>query len=181
MMDGYRKSAMRLSVASHEDRAWVLAQLDPADRLVLLEALKETVVHDNNQETADARRIAGKNAALLPAGSVVTRLMSADVETMVALLDREPSWVIALVVGEASFPWVEDYLAQLRPGDLRHLETVVRQTQTSVRPRVRQAVIASIARRLETHLAGKISDNAFDSLVASLRRQSKDVPKSEDA
>ena len=48
MMDGYRKSAVRLSSASQEDRAWVLAQLDPADRLVLLEALKETAA------TADA-------------------------------------------------------------------------------------------------------------------------------
>lgn len=181
MMGGYQKSAVRLSVASHEDRAWVLAQLDPADRLVLLEALKEVVKPLDKQEAVAGSRFTSKNTAVLPAEHVDARLMSVDVGTMVEILDREPSWVIALVVGEARFPWVEDYLAQLRPNDLRHLESLVKQTESVVRPRLRQSVIEIVARRLETHLAGLSRENAFDALVASLRRQSKDAPLSGEA
>jgi hypothetical protein len=173
MMDGYRKSAVRLSAATQEDRAWVLAQLDPADRLVLLAALKDTAAPVGAGETIAGSQPASKNPLLLPAGNVVAGLISADVETMVELLEREPSWVIALVVGEARFLWVEDYLARLKPSDLRHLETVVKKTQATVRPRVRQAVIEIIARRLEAYPAGKLTENAFDTLVARLRQQSK--------
>ena len=181
MMDGYRKSAVRLSSASQEDRAWVLAQLDPADRLVLLEALKETAATADAGLATDSSKAVNNSPPQLPPGDVGARLVSAELETMTELLEREPSWVVALVVGEARFRWVEDYLARLKPSDLRHLETVVKKTQTTVRPRVRQAVIEIIARRLDARPERQYGENAFDTLVARLRRESNVTPKSGEA
>lgn len=170
MTDGYHKSALRLSSASPEERTWVLAQLDPEDRVRLAAALQDLRDSASPSGPTEGGFSAGPHddAPYPPVNDALKRVGH---EAMAALLRDEPDWVIALLVGEAQWPWVEGYLAQLSADRLQALGACVQRVNATVKPRSRAAAIDIVSERLESRDSTSTPDSPFDALLARLRRQ----------
>jgi hypothetical protein len=174
-MDGFQKSAQRLSIASSEDRAWVLSMLETEDRIRLIAAMRDMHSPEQRSDGGDdvlppAQPTSEKHVNL-PAKGVSDWLSSADGQSIRMLLSEQPDWVSALLVAEARWPWVEDYLAGLDAGKLLRLETLVRRVNATVRPRVRAVVVEVVSNWLSTNEHRPLQESAFDVLLARLRQK----------
>ena len=173
--DGFQKSAQRLSVASSEDRAWVLSMLETEDRIRIMAAMRD--LHSPDQESDESVDVSSPAHSTPgqyvnpPAQGESDRLGNVDSESMRLLLSEQPDWVCALLVADARWHWAEEYLAGLDADKLLRLETLVRRCNTTVRPRVRAAVAEIVGKWLSAadHRPSQLS--AFDVLLDRLRQK----------
>lgn len=161
---GERHAALVVYAMAPEDRTWVLDALTPAERALLLELLAELeslgIERDPALiEDATAGVVAWpKSAALAGAQgeppmsdeAVLHALDSAQVQELVACLRTEPVGLIAVWVRLAEWPWREQMLNALEPGQRRRIEANLSATTLGfqVPPGMRAALISKMAARL---------------------------------
>lgn len=179
-MDGFHKGAQKLSLVSSEDRAWVLSKLETEDRVRLMAALQDMHTPREKSEDSDAMHppalVSSGQFVKSPVENETDRLSTADADTMRILLSNQPDWVCAILVANARWPWVGNYLASLEADKLMRLETLVRRLDTTIRPRVRAAVAEIVNTWLSTNNHFPLQESAFDMLLSRLRRKEPTAP-----
>lgn len=149
-MIGHRRAAAALHGLQEEDRQWLLAELPDADRDILkrlLGELTELGFEPGSTATASA-------TLMLPVRqSNVTDLSSADIvrnaaaRDMIAVLEHEPSSLIAQVLGLEEWPWKQAYLQMLQP--LRRDRIAAMSDQMShLAPALKACLLDGLAKRL---------------------------------
>jgi hypothetical protein len=164
--NAYTRIALRLRNLSPDDREWLLAQLAPEDCRRVSEALRE-----HRAQASSARSI---NPPRVEEGfSPVARLTAAPAARVQALLAEQPDWAIALLLSTDSWPWAEEFLDELVPERLSALRALASELAPRVKPKVRQAVVHTIASRIQPPATVLPATRAFD---AALERALDDLP-----
>lgn len=175
MMDAYENSAKRLMDASVEDRTWVLAQLSPEDRIRIVASLQDMV------ETSDEALPETKNVVpepglrrVSPEQEKYPALASVDSATIEKLLESEPDWIVAMLVRDARWPWVEGFLTNLDPARLERIECWVRIGHETIRPAVMERLRKLTNQKLARSEGASPEPTAFDDILARLRTKAVD-------
>jgi len=151
-MTGHRRAAAALHGLQEEDRQWLLTELPDADRDILNRLLGElTELGFEPGSTASA----STTAMLLAPQSNAADLSSADIvrnttaRHMSALLEHEPSSLIAQVLGIETWPWEQAFLQMLSP--LRRDRIAVMSEQMRhLGPARKACLLDGLAKRLRT-------------------------------
>ncbi|HEX8611918.1 MAG TPA: hypothetical protein VF800_11580 [Telluria sp.] len=112
-MSGYRRAAVALHALTRKDRAFILEALPGSDQTALLACLAELDELGFARDPASLEEVLG-SAAPAPAGAGLgptERLARATSAQMFALLDDEPSVLVAQVLGVQRWVWGEPCLA----------------------------------------------------------------------
>jgi hypothetical protein len=131
-MKSAEEAVERLSALSPGDRAWLLGALSGSAQA----RLRELAARHGSTEH---REIALPSSS--PASAVEQALQSMTPEKVVACLDAEPAWVLAVLLAMRPWPWEEALLARLSPD--RRLE--VAQLRVTL-PRLSQKLADTLAR-----------------------------------
>lgn len=115
-MAGHRQSALLLHGLSEPDRCWILERLGEEDQHILSEYLAELKSLGIPVDPAmiDAVRSSGPTDAGDP-------LHAASTVQIQALLADEPVWLIRHVLALDDWPWRQNYLEALAPGQRERL------------------------------------------------------------
>jgi hypothetical protein len=149
-MSGHRQSALLLHELDEEDRQWLVEQIPNADRSILKELLGELqslrIPTDGNLlERVKAMRVdESKNAPAQPAAPGDT-IRHASVQLMSDLLEREPVWLLAVILGIEGWPWREQFLTQLEPMRRDAVRAAMREATA---PRLKAVLIEELETRL---------------------------------
>ena len=175
MMDAYEKCAERLIDASVEDRAWVLTQLSPEDRIRIVAMLQDMV------ETAGVLQVDTKcvttKAELRqaqPGHEMFSALADADFIAIEKLLESEPDWMIALLVRDARWPWVESFLAGLDSARLERIECWVRIGRDTIKPAVVEYLFKLTNEKLASSECVSTVPTVFEDILVRLRTKTPD-------
>jgi hypothetical protein len=141
---GYRKAALVLSGLAEADRAWMLDQIGAEERTRLSSLMLELSALGISADDSLAREL----AAEAPAKNRV----AVDAGTALGVLAREPDWLIALVLRARPWPWREELLRLLGTQRRFSVQEAI-PAGTDVKPRVVEALVAAIERRLEEQAA----------------------------
>lgn len=144
MNQGYRKAALVLSGLAEADRAWMLARVEHEERARLSSLIEELSGLGLAAEDAVVREL----AAEAPPKSQVT----VDAATALGVLSREPDWLIALVLRARPWPWREELLRLLGTQRRFSVQEAI-PAGSDVKPKVVEALVAAIERRLEEQAA----------------------------
>lgn len=170
---GARHAALLLHAMSPEDRSWMLEALPVSERAGLVPLLAELEALGIERDPAlidDAT--AGAPSAAMPeqdsAAMALPRLPVSDeamlhaldgnqVRELVACLRTEPVGLITEWLRLADWPWREDLLAALEPGQRRRIEGKLSATEPGFQapPGMRAAMISAVAARLQERPVGK--------------------------
>ena len=144
-----------LNVRGVEDALLLLGRLTEFDRSWILERLPPAV-------KARLAQGAGKD-------DPETRLIGADVTTLVALLRGEPAWLVHAVLSAKDWPWKLDVVDGL-PAALRNeVAGLSRRGLKAAKPAV-EFLLATLSERLEEPRFAAARDWRFDSLVTGFTR-----------
>ncbi|HYD61584.1 MAG TPA: hypothetical protein VEC35_14560 [Noviherbaspirillum sp.] len=118
-MTGYRKAAVALHALNEDDRHWVLAELPDADRSTLvgyLDELKALGFTAGAMVEEDAVAV----APVAPPAVIVTRnpiefIRNATAVEMFAILDNEPSSLVAQLLAIENWRWKSSFLQMCSP------------------------------------------------------------------
>jgi hypothetical protein len=111
-MSGYRRAAVALHGVAAEDQSWVLDALAPAEKatlMQLLDELKELGFSEDASNVADIFDLSRDARHAVPA-SLTDRVRHASAEQLFAILENEPSSLIAHFLSIAQWPWSEAFL-----------------------------------------------------------------------
>lgn len=151
-MIGHRRAAAALHGLQEEDRQWLLAELPDADRDILKQLLGELTelgFEPGSTATTSATAmlpVRQRNAITLSSADIVRNAAARD---MIALLEHEPSSLIAQVLGLEEWPWKQAYLQMLPP--LRRDRIVAMSDQAlHLGPALRTCLLDGLAKRLRT-------------------------------
>lgn len=140
-MTAHRQSALLLHGLNDSDRRWILGRLDEDNRRVLAEHLAEL---ETLGIPADPRFV----QAVLPTSETQDPLRSASAAQMVAVLANEPLWLVRQVLALENWPWRQEFIARLTPGQQRLM--------TSPPPVLR----GRVAERLRWHVSQRLGQVA---------------------
>jgi hypothetical protein len=168
-IDGYRRAALALQALDAEERQWLLSQLDAEDRERVAALLRHA---DGPQEAASGAAANSKVPAPpmeTAAPSDIAVIESTHGETLGAVLQDQPEWVVALVLAHcAKNMALRRYVDQLPPPRGARIHGLVKPMRDAVKPRVRDFVlqrVAAEAKHLES-MGAKAAD--FDAMVTNL-------------
>jgi len=175
MMDAYEKSAERLMDASVEDRVWVLAQLAPEDRIRIVAMLRDMVETpgEPQPDMVNSGAETGRQQPS-PANEVFPALASADSEAIENLLEGEPDWMVAMLVRDARWPWVEGFLSGLDSARLQRIECWVRIGHETIKPAVVELLFKLTNEKLARPDGASVVPTAFEDILARLRTKTQD-------
>jgi hypothetical protein len=175
VMDAYENSAKRLMDASVEDRAWVLAQLSPEERIRIVAVLRD-LVEAPDEAHPEAESIEPENGLrrVSPEHEKLPALAGADSVAIEKLLGTEPDWIVAMLVRDARWPWVEGFLAGLDPARLNRIECWVRIGHETIRPAVMERLLKLTNQKLVRPEGASSAPTAFDDILARLRTKPVD-------
>ena len=111
-MSNASQAAMALRALHPTDRAWMLSQLSSEEKASIHDFISHadtSALPAQSFELAVARE--ERNALTEPA--IVTRLNALDPFQIACILEREPDWVVALVIDAHRWPWHNLVLNQL--------------------------------------------------------------------
>ena len=172
MIDAYENSAKRLMDASTEDRAWVLAQLSPEDRIRIVASFRDLVERSDENHSETERVI--PDLDLRQAASMqesYPALGSADVASIVNILSNEPDWIVAMLVRDARWSWVEGFLEAVEPARLGRIECWVRIGRETIRPAVIEHLLKQVNQKLERTEGILSAPSAFEDILVRLRKK----------
>lgn len=180
MMDKFDMTARRLMEASAEDRAWVLAQLAAEDRIrvvaMLRDTLEESSVVSGPVSVIDSSEQPGSASS----SESLSKLATVDAQSMGRVLAPEPAWLIALLVRDARWPWVEGFLESLDPIRLESIERHVQRGRSTVKPELVNLVCRLVAEKLTEEKAQITVPSSFEAMLARVRtRLTSDTPSRE--
>jgi hypothetical protein len=170
MRPASENGAKRLLRATAEDRAWVLAQFSPEDQLLIVSRLRAFSEPRANGTRTD---VAGAPATVKPTVGRVNpfeALEKADVAEMGALLEGEPDWLVALIVRDVRFPWVEDFMRTVSLERGQKIEQWVRLGKHAVKPEVVDTLLHLTNAMLKNRKKDVSVTGAFDAMLARLRQ-----------
>jgi hypothetical protein len=174
-MDAYENSAKRLMDASVEDRAWVLAQLSPEDRIRIVAALRDMLeTSDEPQPEAESVVPEPGLRQASPQPEMFSALANADGATIEKLLGTEPDWLVAMLVRDARWPWVEGFLSSLDPARLQRIECWVRIGHDTVRLAAVELLFKLTNQKLVRTEDASSAPTAFEDILARLRTKAMD-------
>ncbi len=143
-MEELRKAVLTLANLHEQDRAWLMDRLGAGERervAPLLGELRELGLSLDPQSLQQV--VGGGETARREARS----LASAAPRAVFEALEREPDWLIALVLRGRSWPWRAEVLAHL--GAERRLRTEkLALSALEVTPRMMETMLSAIEARL---------------------------------
>ncbi len=143
--DAYTRIAVRLRDLSPLDREWFLGQLAPDDCKRISAAL-----HQHR----------------------LLALPSASVENVRQILSAQPDFVVALVLSADQWPWTQEFLGTLAPERIRALRTLAAELSSRVKPKMREALVRSIAAKLNpSETVHSPATSAFDAALEHATRE----------
>jgi hypothetical protein len=173
----YTRIALRLRDLSPADREWLLGQLAPEDCRRVSEALRQHRTQTLSGASPDRAPLEQRPPSRAPVegdGDLsASRLMTAPVVRMKALLGEQPDWAIALVLSAESWPWTQEFLDDLVPERIRALRAVANELVPRVKPKFRQAVVGAVAAKIQPATIESPVTLAFD---AALERALTELP-----
>lgn len=170
---GARHAALLLHAMSPQDRSWMLEALPASERAGLVPLLAElealgierdpALIDDATAGAASAVMPEQDFAAVAPQPfpasdeAMLHALDDHQVRELVACLRIEPMGLIAEWLRLADWPWREDLLAALEPGQRRRIETSLSATAPGFQapPGMRAALIAAVAARMRERPVGQ--------------------------
>jgi hypothetical protein len=174
-MDAYENSAKRLMDASVEDRAWVLAQLSPEERIRIVAVLRDLVeAPDEAHPEAESVEPEPGLRRVSPEHEKLPALASADSVAIEKLLGNEPDWIAAMLVRDARWPWVEGFLSSLDPARLQRIECWVRIGHDTVRLAAVELLFKLTNQKLVRTEDASSAPTAFEDILARLRTKAMD-------
>jgi hypothetical protein len=145
-LSGERKAALALASLGVEDRAWMLERLPEPPRArvaALLDELREMRVPFDREL---AKQLAPEPVKEQPAKEQRS-LDSADVLAVLTALEREPDWLVALVLRARPWPWRAAFLQGI--GSERELNIKrALPVAVAVRPKFLAALLAALEEKL---------------------------------
>lgn len=161
-----RQAALLLGAMSASDRAWVLAQLPAADRVILdpllgeLDALGIPVDADLLDAVLDkpARGAPTEPGSTAPRDAVDTAaVLNAAPAVLLKLLAHEPAALIARLLGMRAWPWQQEFMkllpaskaAEVRDCLERHAMPLTEAPDPAAASRWRTAMMRGLRLRLE--------------------------------
>jgi len=174
MMNGYRRAAMRLRSLGAADRAWLLDQLAPEERMRIAALLEEVdalhpeaepeALGDLVQEDLPAPATRAPESSL-PQGPA-TALAHAHPDMIARVFADEPDWLVARVCAIENWPWLSAYLAAIDRARVARIEAQMRDAQPGRRA-LENALVAAVAARLEE----SVRRNGFHGLLIEEQRR----------
>lgn len=170
---GARHAALLLHAMSPEDRSWMLEALPASERADLMPLLAElealgietdpALIDDATAGAPSAAMPEQEFAAVAPQPFPVSdeamlhALDDNQVRELVACLRTEPVGLVAECLRLADWPWREDLLAALEPGQRRRIEASLSATAPGFQtpPGMRAALISTVAARLRERPVGE--------------------------
>jgi hypothetical protein len=151
-MSGERKAALALASLGETDRAWMLAQLPEAPRArvsALLGELSEMRVSFDHELVRQLGQEPKKEREKEAHG-----LEGADAHAVSAVLEREPDWLVALVLRARPWPWRTAFLQRVGTERARRVTRVAPQAP-ALRPKLVAALLAALEAKVrEEPVAG---------------------------
>ncbi|HEX9812989.1 MAG TPA: hypothetical protein VGA88_13010 [Burkholderiales bacterium] len=164
-IDGYQRAALTLRALDPREQEWLLSQLDDNDqqRLAALmggveqagERQEERVEKQQRQDERESEEVAAVAVPAPPPESPhpdVRFLESVSRATLSIVLKEQPQWVLALVLAY----WrrnlaLAQYVARLGESRCKRIYGLVESVQNAIKPKVRDAVLRSLAADAERH------------------------------
>ena len=149
-MSAHRQSALVLHGLAEEDQRWMLARLAPEDRRVVGEHLTElrSLGIPADPALIDAATRDESTTAMASSGrDIANPLYFASAVQMHAVLAGEPLWLVQRVLALGDWPWKQEFLAALTPGQRERLKAQG-ETQTAVQKNVSERLLAQLSMRL---------------------------------
>jgi len=148
-MEGLRKAALTLANLHEQDRAWLMGRLDVGERARLAPLIGELSELGLSLDPQSLRQVIEGKAGARAEGrrDPGSSLASAAPRAVAEALEREPDWLIALVLRGRSAPWRTEVLALLGAERRMRIEKLGR-TAPEVRPRMLETMLSVIEARL---------------------------------
>jgi hypothetical protein len=153
----WRRAALLLRAMTGEDRAWVLAALEPADRAELQSLLRELddigLASDGELIHAALAPQAGlTDARGTPQASAEARLCRHTAAHVAAVLTGEPDALVIRVLRIGRWPWRDSLLASFEPCRRRRISEALELGDAPTSPtRLDAALLDAVCRALERH------------------------------
>lgn len=155
-MTGYRKAAVALHGLHEEDRRWVLAELPEADRSTLVTYLDELKALGFTGE-ATVERNTHPVKSISPQ-QPVDFIRDASAAEMHAILDSEPSSLVAQVLAIENWRWKTSFMQMCSPMRQDRIRAALSPVQTSA-PARRQFLIGIIGNRIKENRTATVVDH----------------------
>lgn len=168
MMDAaevYEKIALSLQGLDSQDQEWLLQQLDAADRERVETMLRDW--RDTGITATPATDNVDASVATAAADDDATLVRDADPFVLELALRDEPTWVLAALLAQCSASVaLREYVSQLSPARVGEVRALVRPMRQSVKPRVREVVLHSVAEQIRRHASTRAEAVDFDAMLA---------------
>lgn len=180
MTDGYRKAALSLYGLGKADQKWLLSRLPESERnqvknmLHQLQAMGVPQDHDllddiRRQTNGKTRTLNTTHAGIQKSINVID---SAPVEAVIAILDQELDWVIAILLEVHDWTWTQAFLVTLDEDHRAAVCQAAKQASTFVSDKLRHALIAGLAETLSQSIPNENSGTSrFDVMLKNLETE----------
>jgi hypothetical protein len=160
-IDGYKRTALALAELPAQERDWFLAQLGEQDRLRVTALLQDTP--GAPIAAVKAAPIAAREAR---APSEAEVIVAASLDTLQSVLTGQPDWVVALVLIECNTAaTLNECVNQFLPPRGDRVRTLAARLRESVKPKVRQVIVANIAARVTRYESPQPKQENFESVL----------------
>jgi hypothetical protein len=157
MSEGYKKAALRIHGLIETDRQWVLDKLPERERNELnafLAQLNEMKVPGGNSTFSDLiDRASGNYQDMAAAGralspSKVDAVNTANSDSVISILTREPDWLIALVLLSSEWDWTESFIRSLDSDRRTRIYALIKEMSPRLQPKLQETIIELLAQAL---------------------------------
>lgn len=147
----YRKIALKLSRLNRSDQKWILTRLAYGQRKLIEKNLK--VIRRNNWkpsgliEEYSSTTVSG--AEFKPSGGAVYKLLNRqNAETIFKLIEREPDWVVCILIAGNKWTWIGKLLQLMGPERAENVSSMIIKESESIGPVLKNAVVETIANKV---------------------------------
>jgi len=174
---GYARAAKSLVALGSEDRQWLLSQLASDDRACVLEALQHLLAaNDVEIQPATSSLTGDANMPASSRGQPVERtdhdiVEETEADALIPLLCEESDWLIATVLTQAEWPWADTFMESCSPARLERITIAMKTEAVALKPKVRQAVLSSLAHGLRQQPRAAQPLSSFEKILSRAEKK----------
>lgn len=152
-MTAYRRAAVALHELHEEDRKWLLAALPGEERSAVMQCLDELKALGFARVASPQHGVSLSNVFAAQPKKPIDRIRQASAAQVFAVLEHEPSSLIAQVMVIQDWPWAPAFLQMFSPIRRERLRAVLSCTAEPA-PARKQFLIDALASSLKKQSAG---------------------------
>lgn len=168
--EGYRRAALCIRSLQEGDRQWLLERLPAAVQEKVRGALHELDTGTADQALAYTN---GHDHDSDPIAAYIVAIDQAAAADVMPILTEAPDWLAACVLGYKRWSWTEFYWHALPPARRAAILQTMKQAQSLVKSKMREAIMEVLARAVMSKQAKPATNGheSFERILKTLEQE----------